>query len=297
MKRSLILLLAAICAGLLFSCAAQPSEEDGLKLWFLSSPGRGKLPAAFDDWSYEGEETVPALMTALLDGPPVESGLVRAVPVGTQLLDWSVAGRVAHVELSDSYADLTGLDLTLADYSIVLTLTQIDGVDGVRIVVNGATAAFRDRQVLYAGDVIFSGAEEEPVEVYAALYFLREDTGNLGFELREFRLTEDEPPAQAVLEALAAGPQEDGLSALLPEGTAVRSALVDSGLCHADFSAELLSVIPDDPERQELVLSSIVESLCSLEQVEQVQLLVEGEPLEQYGSVNLPGTLYPAADG
>ena len=297
MKKQFIWLLAAVCAGLLFACAAQPETEDGLKLWFLSAPSREKLPVAFDNWSYEGEETVPGLMAALLDGPPAESGLVRAVPAGIRLLDWSVAGRVAQVELSDAYGSLTGLDLTLADYSIVLTLTQLGGVDGVRIEVNGGGAAFQDRQVLYAGDAIFSGAEEEPVEVYAALYFLREETGELGFELREFRLTEDEPPAQAVLETLAAGPQEEGLDALLPEGTTVRSALVDGGLCHADFSVELLSAIPDDPKQQELVLSSIVESLCSLEQVEQVQLLVEGEPLERYGSVNLPGPLYPAADG
>lgn len=295
MKKRWIWLLAAVCAALLFACAAAPEEDVGLKLWFGADPSRERPPAAFDDWKYEGEETVPALMEALLNGPPADSSLTRIIPAGTQMLGWTAEGRVVQVELSAPYAGLMGVDLTLADYSIVLTLTQLDGVDGVRITVNGGGEAFRNRKVMYVGDVLFSGAEEEPVEVSVNLYFLRDSTGELDYELREFRLTEDETPAHAVLEALAAGPQDEGMSALLPEGVRVRSARVDDGLCSADLSAELLDDIPDDPARQELVISSIVETLCSLDQVEQVQLLVEGEPLERYGGLDLPGTLYPSA--
>lgn len=291
MKKRWLWLLAAACAALLFACAAGEEESAGLKLWFGGGSGRERPPAAFDGWSYEGEETIPGLMDALLDGPPADSGLTRIIPAGTRMLDWAAEDRVVQVELSAPYAGLTGVDLTLADYSIVLTLTQLDGVDGVRITVNGGGEAFQNRKVLYAGDVLFSGAEEEPVEVSANLYFLRDSTGKLDYELREFRLTEDETTAHAVLEALVEGPQDEGMSALLPEGVRVRSARVDDGLCSADLSAELLDNVPDDPARQELVIFSIVETLCGLDQVERVQLLVEGEPLERYGGLELPGAL------
>lgn len=291
MKKRLVWLLAAVCAALLFACTAAAEEEAGLKLWFGSAPDRERLLSVYSSSGYQGEETVPALMKALLSGPPEEGDLTRVIPAGVELLDWSVEGRVAQVKLSAPYAALEGIDLTLADYSIVLTLTQLDGVDGVRISVDGGGQAFQDRRVLYAGDVIFSGAEEEPVEVPAALYFLREGAQELGYELRVLRLTEDETPAQAVLELLIAGPEEPGLSPLLPEGLKVLSARVDDGICTANLSGELLSGIPDDPVRQELLISSVVETLCSLDAVEQVQLLVEGEPLERYGSVELSGPL------
>lgn len=291
MKKGWIWLLAAVCAALLSACAAPAEEDAGLKLWFGPDPDREKLPPAYSGWSYQGEETVSAMMDALLSGPPEESGLTRIIPAGTQMLDWSMEGRVARVELSDLYAGLTGVDLTLADYSIVLTLTQLDGVDGVRICVDGGGQTFQDRRALYAGDAIFSGAEEEPVEVSAALYFLRNSTGELTAERRMLRLTEDEIPAQAVLELLIAGPEGEGLSALLPEGLRVNSARVDNGVCTADLSAELLDAVPSDPVRQELVISSIVETLRSLDQVEQVLLLVEGEPLERYGGIELSAPL------
>lgn len=294
MKKRWIWLLAAACAALLFACAAPVEEDTGLKLWFGPDPDREKLPSAYSGWGYQGEETVPAMMDALLSGPPEESGLTRVIPAGTRMLDWSMAGRVAQVELSDPYAGLTGVDLTLADYSIVLTLTQLEGVDGVRISVDGGGQAFQDRRVLYAGDAIFSGAEEEPVEVSAALYFLRDSTGELAAERRMLRLTEDEIPAQAVLELLIAGPEGEGLSALLPEGLKVNSARVDNGVCTADLSAELLDAVPGDPALQELTISSIVKTLCSLDQVEQVLLLVDGEPLERYGGIELSGPLSSA---
>ena len=59
-------------------------------------------------------------------------------------------------------------------------------------------------------------------------------------------------------------------------------------------TSALLAAIPDSPEEQELVISSIVETLCSLDKVEQVQLLVEGEPLTAYGGLDLSGPLLPA---
>lgn len=282
-KAAAKLLLAVLLLGLAFGCASPGHEEDqGLKLWFPTDPGQDLLAAALDSCPYQGEDhSIPALLSALLAGPPPdETTLIPAIPAGTRVLSWSLDNRVAHVELSAAYAERVGIDLTLADYCITLTLTQLPGVDGVRITANGGGQSYRDRQVLYPGDVLFSGAEEVPVEVTAALYFRREGGNSLGYELRTFRLTEDNVPAKAVLTALIAGPQDMGLIPLLPNQLAVRSAWVDEGSCTADLSAHLLD-LPD--EERALAVESIVETLRSLDTVEQVQLLIEGEPAEDLG--------------
>ena len=106
-----------------------------------------------------------------------------------------------------------------------------------------------------------------------------------------FLLTEDDTPALAVLEALVAGPQDEGLAAVLPEGLEIRSVRMENGVCYADLSAALLESVPDSREEQELVVYSIVNTLCSLETVDGVQLLVEGEGLEEYGTLRLNGPL------
>lgn len=286
------LLCAALWLALVCGCApAAPAEDEGLRLWFLTQ-GR-QLTAALDSCPYEGAATVPAMLDALLAGPPEEeTELAAPIPAGTRVLSWSVEQRVAHVELSAAYAGLVGVDLTLADYCITLTLAQLPGVDGVRVTASGAGQSYRERHVLYPGDVLFSGAEETPVEVTAALYFRREGGDSLGFELRVFRLTQDKVPAKAVLEALLAGPKEEGLAPLLPAGLSVRSVWVDSGVCCADLSAQLLE-LPEEERGQ--AVDAIVATLCSLDTVEQVQLLVEGESPGQFGGRDLSQPVRPSA--
>lgn len=290
MKRGICVLLAAALLGLTAACfARQEAEEDGLRLWFAApeTEQSWQVSAALGSCPYEGEESVPALLSALLAGPPAESGLVRQIPQGVRVTGWSVENRVALVDLSREYGTLTGIDRTIADYCVVLTLCQLPDVDGVRL----SAGENGEGRLLRAGDAIFSGAEEEPVDVTAALYFRRTGSLTLGYELRVFRLTEDEAPAKAVLEALIAGPEDEGLSALLPPELTVRSVWVDDGVCYADLSAELLAAPPESAEEQELVISSLVETLCSLDKVEQVRLLVEGEPLTAYGGLDLSGPL------
>ena len=278
MRRTFGRLALALALALAFGCAPAREKDRGLVLWFPVDPELNMVSAALDACPYQGtEHTIPALMSALLAGPPEEElELTSLIPAGTRVLSWSLEEGVASVELSAAYAGLVGVDLTLADCCITLTLAQLPGVEGVRVTVNGGGQSYRDRRVLYPEDMLLSMAEEPPAEVTAALYFRREGGEQLGFELRRFRLSEDRVPVQEVLDALAAGPEDEGLVPLLPEGLAVRSAWVDQGLCTADLSAALL----DLPEgRRALAVSSIAETLRSLDGVEQVQILIEGEPV------------------
>ena len=210
--------------------------------------------------------------------------LTLALTVPASALEYNIDGPG-----DPEYGGLEGIDRTLADYCVALTLCQLPAVDGVRLSAGGG-----EGRLLRAGDAIFSGAEEEPVDVTAALYFRRAGGNTLGYELRVFRLTEEETPARAVLEALISGPRDEGLSALLPPELTVRAAWVDDGVCYADLSGALLAAPPEQAEEQELLITSIVETLCSLDKVEQVRLLVEGEALTAYGGLDLSGPLLPA---
>ena len=295
------LLLAALALGLAFGCAADPpEEEEGLLLWFPVDSALEDVSSVLDTCPYqETGQSILDLMSALLAGPEAEElELTALAPTGTRVLSWSLEDGVANVELSAAYAELVGVDLTLADACITLTLAQLPGVEGVRITVNGGGLSYRERRTIYPGDVLFSGAEEAPMEVTAALYFRREGGDSLGFEWRRFRLAEGSIPAKEVLTALIAGPEDKGLLPLLPGDLTVRSAWVEEGTCTADLSAQLL----DLPESERaLAISSIVETLCSLDTVDQVQLLIEGKPVEEFGrplqsAMNPERSIFPQKD-
>lgn len=287
MKRLIcVFMTAALLLSALTACSlGGGKEEKPLRLWFAS--GEGERTLSLETEIYTGEENVPSLLSALLTGPAIDRELRALIPEGTQILAWHMDGDLALVDLSGEYGRLSGLDLTLADYSIVLTLTQLEQVRRVRITVEGKDHRYRSKQVLSRDDVVLSGAEEEPVELTAALCFRRIGGNELGEELRVFRLTENQSAPLSVLQALLAGPQQAGLEALLPGDLEVYSARMEAGVCYADFSAALLRGLPGTEEEQQLVIRSIVDSLCSLGVVQAVQILVEGEPLTWYGQVDV----------
>lgn len=287
MKRLLCVLMTVV---LLLSAMTACSfgggyEQEPLRLWYAS--GTGEKTLSLETEVYTGERNIPSLLSALLAGPSIDRELHALLPEGTRLLTWRMDGDLVWVDLSGEYGRLTGLDLTLADYSIVLTLTQLEQVRRVRITVEGKDHRYRSKQLLTREDVVLSGAEEEPVELTAALCFRRTGGNELGEELRVFRLTENQSAPLFVLQALLEGPRQAGLEALLPADLEVYSVRMEAGVCYADFSAALLSGRPVSEEEQRLVIRSIVDSLCSLGAVQAVQILVEGEQLTRYGQVDV----------
>lgn len=144
---ALLLLLAACSDG------EVPEEGEGCRLWFPVDSGQADYvhgPAlAAQRW--EGGQAEPeALLTALLAGPTQE-GLSSPFPRGVTLRQaaWDPERPgVLQVGLSEQYSALTDISLTLADYCIVLTLSQVEGVEGVEILSIGHSANYRSHQLL-----------------------------------------------------------------------------------------------------------------------------------------------------
>lgn len=285
-KRNLWAFALALAVMVWMSGCSPRRDEVGASLWYTADLAHwDNATTALEATPYTGEMSVPDLMEALLSGPDEDSGLISPFPEGTNLQQWKQEEKRVTVDLSWPYGDLVGIELTLADYCITLTLTQLEGVDEVCITANGSQLPYRERQVFTAQDVMFTGAEEEPVEVTAALHFRRGDSRELGFEFRVFRLTESDSVAQVVLEALIAGPQDEGLERILPVDLKVLSTRLEGKMCYVDLSRAFVQQIPQEEWEQQMVIDSLVNTLCSLENVEQVQILVEGQLLEWYGDV------------
>ena len=226
---ALVLLLSLLCA-----CAAQHAQEmdeNGYELYFLSDPnsaGGGDAIHAQEkrltlDGAMETEDCVRALMEALLAGPD-EPSLSSPIPEGTALKSLKVSGRRAQIDLSAQYARLTGIDLSLADYCITLTLTQLPNVNAVSITADGRELPYRETQVLLSADTLLSSRESGLRPITVSLYFLDSKTGELRAEQQTLALYEGQTRVNALLEALAQGPEDDSLVSLLPEDFAVISS-------------------------------------------------------------------------
>ena len=226
------------------------------------------------------EELAQRLLERLLADAPM--------PGGTTLLSLSVLGNWARVDFSRQYARLAGIDLTLADYCVTLTLTQLDGVNAVSITSGGRELPYRETQTLTAADPLLSMREDALRPITVSLYFLDPTSGALRAEKRALALYEGQTRVNALLEALAQGPESDALAALLPEGFTVLSARVEEGTCYLNLPSDAdLGISP----RQ--TVESLVLSLCSLDTVERVQIVVDGEIAAQLNGVNVGEPLTP----
>lgn len=166
----------ALLALALVLAACSPASEEGTEhvLWFSNdlTDWESSRHEAISPVPYTGELTVDALLDALLSGPPADSGLRSPFPSGTRLLGWQLdEDGLLWLDLSESYGRLTGIALTVADYCLTLTLSQVEEVERVSITVSGRTISYRYRQELDPAQAVLSGVEEAPVEVNAVLYF------------------------------------------------------------------------------------------------------------------------------
>ena len=139
------LALLVLCTACTPNPAVEPNQGD-YTLYFVSAENRtdgAALATEGRDLAPDGEE-VEGLLALLLSGP--ESASLRSpFPAGTALRGVSIEEGTAHVDLSEAYGGLSGVDLTLADGCVVLTLCQLEEVEAVYLTVEGRPRPFRDR--------------------------------------------------------------------------------------------------------------------------------------------------------
>lgn len=277
------LALTLLATGCAYAAVNSQRQEDAYQLYFLeadleAAPGKDALRAENVYLQEEQEQDLQSLVQTLLEklvAGPADETLESALPTGTTVLSVQVDGSRATVDLSYHYSALSGVALTLADYAITLTLTQLREISSVSITVQGQQLAYRDKQVFTGKDVLFSSTEDVVGTVTATLYFLDEN-GSLAPEERTLDLYEGDTQVGAVVQALESGPEGRNLTSALPEGFRVKSVWLEEDICYVNFSSSMLRGI-EEVTALYLVLDVLEQSLRSLSTVNDVQFLVDGE--------------------
>jgi hypothetical protein len=112
----------------------------GSNLIFLLAPTLPGEPAQLRAVQRDVSSTAAALLQSLYSGPNTEEiaeGIGTAVPADLELHSVSTVQAVLTVDMSDSLAPLTVDAVTLAVAQIVATVSELDSVRAVRILING----------------------------------------------------------------------------------------------------------------------------------------------------------------
>ena len=287
MKRKLTVLTAlALVLLALAGCGVVQKEQEGLRLYYAASLDTHRGGDAIDsvtiDWDElpQGDQVARAeSVLALLMGMCQEKGFQSPIPAGTTLRSVTIIGGTACVDFSGSYGQLSGMALTIADYCVALSLTQLDGIYAVRITVNEQELAYRDNDLFLAGDVLLTSMDDVVRTLTARLYFPNSD-GDLEAEERLLTQYEGQSAADVVLSALGDGPSDDDLQPLAEKGLSGMTVRMDNGVCQLNVASASMEELEDDTARQ--LLLCVTQSLQSLEGISSVQLYIDGTYAETY---------------
>jgi germination protein M len=237
------------------------------------SPFRTETVYLYDAETDSAPRLAEALISELLKGPADET-LKSTLPAGTTLLSLEIEGDRARVDLSPSYESLSGVALTLADSAIAMTLSQVPEVSSVQITVRGRELAYREQPVLNLRDILLTPEEDVISTVEARLYFLNQE-GRLTAAEQILDLYEGDTQVSAVAKALEGRPEGRDLLSPLPEGFQVKSVWLEEDICYVNLSSALLEGLGESA--LQTALRALEDSLSSLEAVEEVRFLVDGE--------------------
>ena len=202
--------------------------------------------------------------------------------MGFHILDYDVEDEKLAINVDKAYSDLSATTEVLVRAAIVRTLTQLPGVKYVTITVEGSQ--------LYdnAGELVgwmnadqFINNDGNEINTYelvkVKLYFANADGDKLIAAYREKHYSTNTPLERFVVEELIAGPsgQIEGLYPVINPETKIINILTKDGICYVNLDSNFLTVVNN--VSTEVAVYSIVNSLVELDNINKVQILVNGE--------------------
>ncbi len=291
-KPNLRCLLLCVClAALLSACGKpEPLPAGSMPVYYVNN-AETRTEIHYQVLTAVGTEDQIAQYLGFLGLLPEKLEYKAPLNMGFRVLGTKLKNGRLTIDFDSSYKDLSTLTEVLVRSAIVRTLVQAEGVREISFTVEGEELTDTTGKVVgwMTGDTFISNDGNE-INTYEQarikLYFATVEGTQLIGAYREKFYSTSMPIERFVVEELISGPsgQIPGLYPTVNPQTKVISISTRDGVCYLNLDAAFLTVENNVPT--EVAVYSIVNSLVSLDTVNKVQILVDGET---------PATLLSAA--
>lgn len=287
-----IFILITACCSMTVACdSGENTSGTAYLVYYIDSEQTGFSTEEVYD-ANESEDMVETLTELLKklqmddpDGkhtPPISKDL--------EVSDFQIKENQLSVYFTAAYNNKSGLDEVLARAAIVKTLCQVPGIEYVEFYVEDQPLMIDGSAVgrMSADDFILNLDDDKTKQCKkVTLYFPTKDGNNLCAVYTEVTYDAAQPLAQMVVQKLIEGPDaveeadQSAVTAAIPADTVLNSTTIRDNICYVDLSEEFTEMIPG--VSSDVVIYSIVNTLCELSNVNKVQFLIDGEPQDKYG--------------
>lgn len=281
---ALTVLLAAVLS--LYACGAPKEPEPNTFMVYYTNQNANDI--IYKDEVIENADRMEqvALVQALLDRmftqDEEDTTYYTVMPDNVELQGIIVKDGLVTLDFNADYLRMTNVREIIFRASVVSTLCQVPGVTGVSFTVDqnpilnsrgdqiGTMTKDTFVNVLLTEegmlkqetDLTIYFADKSREDLVPALYRFTIDNSN--FSMEEYILTR-----------ILAGPEEPEYAATVAPGVTLNSIVTTDRICYVNFGADFLE--QEQPVSDELMIYSIVNSLCQLTYVHSVKFLIDGE--------------------
>ncbi len=204
---------------------------------------------------------------------------------GVVINDVNVNRGKATVDFGAGYIQLSSAQEVLLRTSVVKSLLQIKGIDGVMFSVNGSSLLDSDKVPVGLMDSSTILTDDGQTDIYSAkkkvkLYYTNETGDKLIPYLKELTVTDNVPLETQVLLALKNPPaSKKNLKSPLPSDFYVNQTQILNNICYVDLSSEAEKAAVNVKEK--VTVYAMVNSLTDLDTAYQVQFTIDGKKVSK----------------
>lgn len=272
----LVLLLACILTG----CGSKGKDTAGYQIYFTNIDGSKLITHIYSSQQKDPQGLLKEMFEQM-NNPYAAENEKCLIPEGVEITDYTLMDGQLTVTFNDAYRKLDNISEVLLRSGIVLMTTQISDVRTV--VFHIGDSVLKDSAGEPVGAMTSSMFINNPVGInsyqYASLslYFSNKAGDKLVREMRNVHYSSNTTLEKVILEQLQSGPMNEHLQAVIPSNVRILNVKTDKKTCTVNLSKEFLTENTGGNASPEIVVFSIVNSLCDMLNVERVQFEVEGE--------------------
>ena len=279
----LILVMVLISAVMLMSCGREEDTRAFLVYYINSAQDDIIYKECYVD---QDEEMSPAeltdyLLVRMFDTDFSQEQLYSAKPKGVEINDYKINDGYITFDFNEEYRNQSNVQEILLRAALVLTMVQEPTISQVIFTINGEPLTDRSGKAIGAMNtsnfvnILLSEEGMLKQETDLTIYFTDETGTRLIPAKYHFTISNSNTSMEEyILQQLKEGPAIDSTYRTMAPDVEILSVATSDDVCYVNFGSNFLE--QEQPVGDEILIYSIVNSLCSLDYVSSVQILVDG---------------------
>lgn len=276
-----MLVVIALCSC---SNAQVSSSGDVYNIYYINEEVTSVVTQQYHTTDTDTNQLVDELLVQLYSEPEDKDSYVSK-PDTVNIENYVITDKMINIYFDDSYNNMDNLSELLCRAALVLTLTQVPGIDYVSIFVDEQPLMDSNNNpigALQSNDFIdiYGNTMDMNKTITTVLYYANEEGDRLIPYTYTGTYTNNESIEQFIIEKLKEGSSEDNLYSTIPDDVELISVTTIDGICYVNFDESFL--VESLNINDDIAIYSIVNSLCENEYISKVQISINGKVDQLY---------------